>query len=132
MARKPRKVSLQDLKKKVEEIAARHKRGVYNPRTGICSYSTGIVKDGPQTKGCLLGQALREMGILARVVRKGLDKKTVRNILPHVCFKKDLDPGDSYNESLVDWMCDVQVSQDEGSPWGSCVKSATKRWLKAD
>jgi hypothetical protein len=101
---------LPSLVAKVKELGEKYPDAIYEklpiemgPQR--CSYSKGKVINGPEREGCIIGQALVELGIDLECVK---DNNSINN----------------YFESCeeADWLCDVQDLQDRGKSWGEVQK----------
>ena len=106
--------TLEELKTKVIELGRRYPNAVYqrvvfeNGRMG-CSYHKGVLKDGPVTQGCIFGHAFRELGAEICYTEGAIN---------YVLYKL------GFNTKLIDKyrFVGVQVSQDDGYPWGEAIE----------
>lgn len=113
-------IQLSDLKNKVIELATAYPNAKYCrpglPVGGGCHYAKGNVENGPETPGCVIGQALR--------------------LLDNVTFNKFYDFGgtilgmvknhDYFNgtDDESNWLFCFQCKQDSGKTWSECLKIA--------
>jgi hypothetical protein len=102
---------------KVRKLGLARPHTVYLSDAG-CNYADGNCSDG--TTGCLLGQALLELGYSAGQLRR-LDEMPISSvaIVLEALLKTDNLPVDK-----VRWLRRVQDAQDVEVAWGEAVRAA--------
>lgn len=105
---------LAQVKDAVKLLAKQYPDARYQrPTSGVCEYASGTVKNGPDTEGCIVGQAIRE------VAPEYVDKIRYSKSSAYGLF------GYSDNtEYVAKWISTVQVNQDVGRTWGEAVDIA--------
>lgn len=112
-------INLSDLKNEVIKLALEYPDAIYKDVNG-CYYGTGLVINGPETEGCLIGQGICR-----------LDEEVFEEIT-------SIYNGESFNSLirsfknyfLIDdeenkrWLIDTQTKQDEGLTWKKAVDYA--------
>lgn len=101
-----------ELISKVKELASDFPHAVYSEQQ-TCYYTRGRVYDGPDTPGCIFGQALREDYYEILVNN---DQETITDVLELIGIDFDGDQGD--------WFLTVQEHQDKGEEWSEAVAIA--------
>ena len=109
----------------IRDLAAKYPNGLYqrpsnNPATQ-CSYIKGIVKDGPETCGCIVGQALRIVDPNIQPLLFRYPTKSSTDL-----FQENYPGFDEILADLkaIDWIGDVQKNQDNELTWSECVRLA--------
>lgn len=105
--------TLEQLVDEVRKLAKENPDNNYNNgyQKAQCFYNKGECSNG--TIGCLFGQAMKRLGVSDDQLN-GFGSKPIRDILRENRVK--------HNENLFSWCEDVQMSQDDGLPWGKCVE----------
>lgn len=108
------------LELEVRRLAEEFPNAIYRNRP--CLYNSGIVENGPETEGCIFGQAL---SILHPEDKESFDRtscfETINNISELI---ERLYPDMKEDGRACEWFYRVQVAQDTGSTWLNAVKSA--------
>lgn len=109
---KRKTVEASALIREVRALAREYPKAVYRPSRGSvdCDYMKGVVENGPPTRGCIVGQAMRRAGFRPL---PGEYTEIVRDVT-----------GIQGTRQQIDWLSVVQTSQDEGSAWADAVKAA--------
>lgn len=102
------------LEKRVREIAEQ-RPDVRYPHTQ-CFYSRGKCLD--ESTGCLIGQALADLGVDMAALNK-LEEDATYGV--HDLYREHSD--DPLTGDFT-WLKRVQTNQDRGETWGECVKWA--------
>lgn len=105
---------------RVRVLAAKYPEGLYAVDDSLadddeCSYTKGIVENGPPTEGCLIGQAAR--GYIA--IPPEADRHGIVSVLD--------DLGVEGSKPERDWLENVQTSQDGGYRWAEAVATADQK-----
>lgn len=102
--------------KEVRRLKKAYPDAIYNRPKNVnaCFYSKGIVKNGPKTCGCLIGQAIRN--IYPDLFTK-LKNNEIRNGASSAADDIDL-IGNS-----VDRLAMIQLAQDMGECWKDCKET---------
>lgn len=103
--------TVEELIKKVRELAGQYPEAVYQRYDGQCLYNYGDVLNGPQTKGCLFGQAI-----------KMLLPNTELNHQCSICGLLSLLDVDFRHYGT--WLTRCQTGQDNGATWSCTVRNA--------
>lgn len=107
----PTKMSATKLLAKVKELQKQYPNAVYSKAKDYCSYTSGRVKNGPKTHGCIIGQAIRELYPENFSAIKKHEKK----------FDSSLGIGDILPDSKTRSILGIiQYNQDYATPWGEC------------
>ena len=113
--KKENKYKASKILEEVSRLKKEYPEAVYSPGPSIvtCSYSKGHVKNGPKTKGCPIGQAIRNVyPDLFEKVKNGYDTEAVDEVLCSteiVCSEKQ-------KERLLK----IQANNDDLQKWGKC------------
>lgn len=98
---------------KVRELVAKSPNNVYskegNTEGNGCSYNQGLCLD--KSEGCIMGQALRLMGINTSNLKDYLMAE-----LPKMDFE--------YSNNQLSWLHSVQMRQDIGKTWLEAMQYA--------
>ena len=78
-----------------------------------CSYTQGIVKNGPETEGCIIGQAIAR--VLPEVDLTDLEGDTPTNKGFVALLETEV------GDPRLRWMKNIQIHQDCGKPWARAV-----------
>ena len=102
----------------VRELAAKYPKAQYHKEEGsaYCDYEFGTVTNGPDTPGCIMGQAVRLLG----VDTSGWGRGEIGPILEEEGYEFPAD------DSNMDWLLAVQQRQDSGVTWGEAIKLTDK------
>ena len=115
-----------NLMEAVRLLAALYPNAIYNrpiSHSNTCFYSRGVVVNGPPGHGCIIGQAFRLCGF---------------EQYANMCLYDSISSGSpagrhirttfglSENTPLVDWCCEIQYHQDQGTTWGEAVRLADR------
>lgn len=116
-------IKLNDLQKEVRRLANQYPNAIYQSPNGFngCYYNVGIVANGPDTEGCLLGQAIRnlEPEIFEAITADSDD------IVSLICImNEDFDNSEDEEGDIEKWLSIVQGQQDGGKTWSEAVKIA--------
>lgn len=79
-----------------------------------CNYFAGVVKDGPEQAGCIVGQALQLLGFTASDCSNTAD---VHGLVADGNIIQD-------HKLAVPILKEIQCSQDGGMSWGLCLQNA--------
>ncbi len=119
----------------IRSLAVRFPQGKYVPPSKTdsscssgCYYDIGNVENGPDAKGCIVGQANRELGVLGIELpcypRSGGADTEIKAIFPEASIG-DLDRV-SY---ALAWVRNgVQSAQDDNYTWEQAVKQADLKY----
>ena len=95
----------------VNRLRKEYPDAVYN--SNECSYSKGHVKNGPKTKGCIIGQAIRNVyPDLFKKIKLVYDGYEVNRII--LGYKVD------GSAKQINKLKNIQWHQDRKVPWGIC------------
>lgn len=111
-------IDLQELVANVRKLAKEYPDAKYrSPDRGGCYYTRGAVVDGPETPGCIVGQAMPSH-VMDRLIE--VDNEGGGNI-PYVLGDVlDID----YDRGTFLWLDVVQSYQDLGKTWSEAVRGA--------
>ncbi len=101
-------IKVSEIIREVKRLAAESPDNVYNPNGAGCSYTLGDNTNG--SRGCIVGQALKALGVDLAALREGIIEVCL-NRIPH---ESDVDNG-------ILWLAGVQGCQDSRNPWGEAV-----------
>lgn len=106
----------QDVLNKIVEIGNRFPDYVYKHKQGelICQYT-----DGADGQGCIVGQALRAMGVPYDMLKR-YDQDDIGIAASHV-LRNLL--GRNLDRSVLNTINLIQQNQDDGMPWGQAIKA---------
>lgn len=100
------------IKKEVDRLRKEYPEAIYN--SNPCSYSKGNVKNGPKTKGCLIGQAIRNVyPDLFNDIKKNNDSYEIESLINSI----DCITG---SDRDIERLSKIQMNQDCGVMWGKC------------
>lgn len=107
----PTKMSATKLLAKVKELQKQYPNAVYSRAKDYCSYTSGRVKNGPKTQGCIIGQAIRELYpenfASLKMYEKHADASLqISDILPE--------------SKTCSYLAAIQENQDAYKSWGEC------------
>lgn len=113
-------IKLNDLQKEVRRLAAEYPNAIYQSLDG-CYYNAGIVANGPDTEGCLLGQAIRNLDpeIFEDI---GMDGDDIASLIQYM--DEHFDNSEDKEGNIENWFSIVQGQQDNGETWSEAVKIA--------
>ena len=102
-----------EILKEVRRLQKEYPNCVYNQDT--CSYSKGSCKKGPKTKGCIIGQAIRNVyPDLFELIKRDDDTNSIESIIS----SKNYEITGSKRD--IGRLEDVQNRQDQAFEWGIC------------
>lgn len=107
---------------KVREIAAKYPNAVYMTDSGRCLYSDGVVKDGPEQVGCIIGQCVRDEVEPEDMKMWDALCKGVVGIFGMIDKRTEDIPKNVW------WLNTVQQQQDCGRTWGQAVTTADGKY----
>ena len=109
--------TVRDIIAKVRELADVYPNAVYDDHgLSSCAYTKGIVRRGPDTEGCIFGQALRSVLEIDNPALEPVDYEAITDVLDHFHIERDGDQDD--------WMLLVQEHQDRQESWSEAVAIA--------
>lgn len=119
-------VTVSDIIAEVRKLAEEMPDFVYRPdfendqvgSANGCSYIYGGCKLYPNCCGCIMGQALRRLGVM---VPESKDN------VPIYLLLKSIDLREGLTGRTEGWLATVQQEQDRGNAWADCVKAADER-----
>lgn len=96
----------------VLDIAKQFPQGRYTKPCGSynCCNCRGVVQDGPDTPGCIVGQALQKLGII-------IDMGGVENLREIGLIEVD-------SRAAFEFLSEIQFRQDGGDRWEKAVTLA--------
>ncbi len=116
------------LVKRVRALADQYPDAVYQSKGASCSYLAGTVEGGPDTPGCIVGQAAHgyiRKDYLAQADIQGDNVggliRYINAVNPHY-----LDTPRQVSDSDQIWLQVVQSRQDSGDSWGDAIRWADK------
>jgi hypothetical protein len=111
---------IKQLVARVRDLAARYPDAVYKGERGLfgCSYVAGRVDNGPDSCGCLLGQAAQP----GTRLHTAMQERSARGI-GSMCAGLGAVAVMTLD---VEWLHTVQNFQDAGKTWGNAVVIADK------
>lgn len=124
MTTETKQVTVNDVIAEVRKLAEEMPDFVYTPDIDAvkgkgsangCSYIVGGCSNYPDCRGCIMGQALRRLGLS---VPDNRDDLNVCKLLRHLFIIE----GHTY--STERWLMTVQSKQDLGRTWSECVQGA--------
>lgn len=111
-------LTLQAIKEEVIRLATEYPDSVYRAPSDTeirCQYLRG--KCGPG-EGCIIGQAIMKLDSSKQEVLKeadsGFNGEPIDEIMEELGIEE-------FNQSELDWLCNVQANQDRATPWGECI-----------
>lgn len=109
-------IQLSDLKNKVIELGTVYPNAIYAPVR--CEYHMGVVTNGPETEGCLIGQAIRLLNptLPELIAENGGNFKEILQTYP-----TEFDTSEEDSASIADWLGRVQDVQDNHLTWGEAI-----------
>ena len=111
------KLDIDKLIAAIRELAAESPDNIYDRgQSHACSYVVGECSNG--TQGCIVGQALRRLGL------ETPDLPTHVDIYLSLIF----DCGVAGGDTRLLWVSVVQSEQDSGNTWAYAVKSADESY----
>ncbi len=107
----PTKMSATKILAKVKELQKQYPNAVYSRVKDYCSYTSGRVKNGPKTHGCIIGQAIREL--------------YPENFASLKMYERDADSSIGIDDILPESktcsiLATIQDNQDYETHWGEC------------
>lgn len=107
----PTKMSATKILAQVKKLKKQYPNAVYSRAKDYCSYTSGRVKNGPKTQGCIIGQAIREL--------------YPENFASLKMYERDADSSLGIDDILPDSktcsiLAAIQHNQDYSNPWGAC------------
>lgn len=107
----PTKMSATKLLAKVKELQKQYPNAIYSQAKDYCSYTSGRVKNGPKTQGCIIGQAIRELypenfSAIKKHEKEFDSSLGIVDILPKT--------------KPCSYLAIIQDNQDYATPWGEC------------
>lgn len=115
------RINLEDLVKKVIEIAQKNPNVVYDKtaeRSGQCHY----MPSDANPEGCIMGFAFREIGVDLNPDWEGL---SIHGILSSRIGHESID--DYLRVRYIEFLDAVQMNQDKGNSWGKSVEMAIEK-----
>lgn len=110
-----KKITAGPLVTEVKRLQKEFPEATYKKIGSSCSYSTGTVSKGPKTRGCIVGQALRNVyPDLFKVAKKEYDTYGVTELLDNMNIM--------VTKNQMNYLETVQNNQDVGFCWGVCHK----------
>lgn len=120
---------LDEFIQKVRDLAKKYPTAKYLKYGDRCRYGEGLVKDGPSTCGCIMGQAARllnDSNPIKQIVQSAANKSVDHAIdvvlrgLEHI-----IKGTNKLDVTKLNWLIAVQYWQDRSTEsWGMAVKSA--------
>lgn len=106
----------QDVLNKVIEIGNRFPDYTYKtPNDGLGTFC--LYTDGADGQGCIIGQALRALGVPYGVlVTYDRGNGVPASLVVKEILRRDIDM------DITDRLDNIQAAQDSGYPWGECVR----------
>lgn len=111
-----KKITAGPLVAEVKRLQKEFPEAVYHQKSNDgCSYSSGTVSKGPKTRGCLIGQALRNVyPYLFKTAKSDYDVIAVEEVLSNLNIVT--------TKNQLFYLQTVQENQDNGVCWGICHK----------
>lgn len=100
--------------KEVKRLKREYPKCVYSNGLKACTYSSGTCKNGPKTKGCIIGQAIRNIyPVLFRIIASPHEKYNNCRI-SDIIYGCDI----KCTENQLDLLTKYQKNQDDNMEWG--------------
>ena len=112
-------MKFEELCDKVRELATTYPSATYLGE--VCSYTRGDVRNGPETLGCIFGQAIRllDPDLLETIGADCYyDHEAIDELLARGVISPPKEP------SLASWASALQDQQDLRVPWGEALRLA--------
>lgn len=103
-----------EILKEVRRLQKQYPDCVYTQES--CSYTSGSCKNGPKTKGCLVGQAIR--GVYPELFKSIKKNDDTGCSIESIILSGAYDIKGSQRDK--DRLQNIQCNQDNRKPWGSC------------
>lgn len=100
-----------------------------------CSNLEGGDTKYPHLEGCIIGQAVRNLGFEIPCICEEYNAARLLSHLYDETITCDAAPHPDLSPTAIEWLTDVQINQDASHPWRDAVSLADNgesRWEKDD
>lgn len=119
-------ISVDELIQEVRRLAKEYPDAIYQSNNG-CFYASLPVVSGPETEGCIIGQALRKFIPIEDSAGIATECKWGNFIAEELALRGEQFTYSDKDEQ-INWLSVVQSSQDEGYTWSRSVELADEEF----